>query len=62
MTLGMTTNTDQLNTMTTRTSPDQTGINVLPPDAIDTHQSTANEYLSYQVDKNTRIGKRIFGT
>lgn len=61
MTLGVTASTGQLNAMSTRTSPDQTGINVLPPGAIDTRQGAANEYLSYQVGKDTRIGERLFG-
>lgn len=61
MTLGVSASTGQLNAMATRTSPDQTGINVLPPGAIDTRQGAANEYLSYQVGKDTRIGERIYG-
>lgn len=61
MTLGVTASTGQLNAMATRTSPDQTGINVLPPGAIETREGAVNEYLSYQVGKDTRIGQRIYG-
>jgi hypothetical protein len=53
--------TGQLNAMATRTSPDQTGINVIPPGQIDTRQGDAQEYLTYQVGKDTRISETGFG-
>lgn len=53
--------TGQLNAMTTRTSPDMAGINVLPPGQIDTRQGDAQEYLTYQVGKDSRISETVFG-
>lgn len=62
MTLGVNASTGQLNAMATRTSPDQVGINVVPPGRIDTRQGAANEYLSYQIGKDTRLGERVYAT
>ncbi|HSN29973.1 MAG TPA: hypothetical protein VLT45_26985 [Kofleriaceae bacterium] len=62
MTLGVNASEGQLNAMATRTAPDQTGVNVLPPGLINTRQGGANEYLSYQIGKDTRIGERVYGT
>lgn len=53
--------TGQLNAMATRTSPDMTGINVIPPGQIDTRQGDASEYLSYQAGKDTRVSQTLFG-
>jgi len=53
--------TGQLNAMTTRTTPDMAGINVVPPGEIDTRQGDASEYLSYQAGKDTRISETVFG-
>lgn len=53
--------TGQLNAMATRTTPDQTGINVLPPGRIDTRQGNATEYFSYQLGKDTRFSQTGFG-
>ena len=53
--------TGQLNAMSTRTSPDMAGINVLPAGAIDTRQGDASEYLSYQAGKDTRVSETVFG-
>jgi hypothetical protein len=53
--------TGQLNAMATRTSPDQTGINVLPTGQIDTRQGNATEYFSYQAGKDTRVSQSAFG-
>ena len=52
--------TGQLNALSTRTSPDQAGINVLPPGEIDTRQADASEYLSYQAGKDTRVSQTVF--
>lgn len=51
----------QLNAMATRTSPDQTGINVVPTGQIDTRQGNATEYFSYQAGKDTRVSQSAFG-
>lgn len=59
--LGVDASTGQLNAMATRTSPDQTGINVIPPGRIDTRQGDANEYYSYQLGKETRFSQTGFG-
>jgi hypothetical protein len=53
--------TGQLNAMATRTSPDQTGINVMPTGQVDTRQGDANEYFSYQAGKDTRVAQTAFG-
>jgi hypothetical protein len=53
--------TGQLNAMATRVSPDQTGINVLPPGQIDTRAGNATEYYSYQLGKETRFSQAAFG-
>jgi hypothetical protein len=61
MNLGVDVSTGQLNAMATRTSPDQTGINVVPPGRIDTRQGNATEYYSYQAGKDTRVSQSGFG-
>jgi hypothetical protein len=53
--------TGQLNAMATRTSPDMAGINVVPPGQIDTRQGDAQEYLTYQAGKDTRVSETLFG-
>jgi hypothetical protein len=53
--------TGQLNAMATRTSPDQAGVNVIPPGRVDTRQGNANEYYSYQAGKDTRFSQTGFG-
>jgi hypothetical protein len=61
VTTGVNASTGQLNAMSTRTSPDQSGINVLPPGQIDTRQADASEYGTYQAGKDTRVNESIFG-
>jgi hypothetical protein len=53
--------TGQLNALATRTSPDMSGVNVAPPGEVDTRQSDASEYLSYQAGKDTRVSETVFG-
>lgn len=61
LTMAVDVSTGQLNAMATRQSPDQTGINVVPPGRIDTRQGNATDNYSYQIGKDTRIAQSGFG-
>jgi hypothetical protein len=61
MTMSVDASTGQLNAMATRTSPDQVGINVVPPGQVDVQQGNATEFLSYQAGKDSRISENVFG-
>lgn len=51
----------QINAITTRTSPDQTGLNVLPPGQVEMRTGNGTEYFTYQLGKETRISQTAFG-
>ena len=54
--------TGQLNALTSRSSPDQTGPTVLPPtQAVDVYQADASEYGSWTTSKDTRASQSLFG-
>jgi len=53
--------TGQLNALSSRSSPDQTGPTVLPPtQAIDVYQADASEYGSWTTSKETRASQSLF--
>jgi hypothetical protein len=53
--------TGQLNALSSRSSPDQTGPTVLPPtQAIDVYQADSSEYGSWTTSKDTRASQSAF--
>lgn len=52
--------TGQLNALTARTSPDQTGVGVLPAGRTDVRQADASELLSWASSKETRTSQTAF--
>ena len=53
--------TGQLNALTSRTSPDQTGVGVTPVGAVDDHHGDASEFGSYTLSKESRVSQSVFG-
>jgi hypothetical protein len=60
--LGANASDGQLNALTSRTSPDQTGLSVLPTSTqpIDVRQADASEYLSWMATKEVRTSQNAF--
>ena len=53
--------TGQLNALSSRSSPDQTGPTVLPPtQAVDVYQADGSEYGSWTTTKETRASQSLF--